>query len=61
MGWASGSEIASKLWNMVREHIPDSDRKKVAKKFIRVFQRYDCDTMREAIVLWKDAWSKKND
>ena len=55
MGWASGSEIADEVWNAVRKYVPESDRKDVATRVVRIFEERDCDTMEEAEVLWNDA------
>ena len=43
MGWASGSYLAQDLWNIVREHIRESNRKKIARKFYGLFCDEDAD------------------
>jgi hypothetical protein len=55
MGWAGGSEVASKLWALVRDDLPEDKRSTIARKFIRVFEDQDCDTMYEAVALKRDA------
>lgn len=60
MGWASGSEIADGVWDLVREHVPADKRKDVAKRVIRLFEDYDCDTMEGCEQLQKDARAKKS-
>lgn len=55
MGWASGSELAEKLWEGVREFVPEEDRGVVAKFFIDAFEDQDCDTIYECEQLVKDA------
>jgi hypothetical protein len=55
MGWASGSGLAAELWHIVREHIPDANRKDVARRIIKAFEGHDCDTMGEADVLMADS------
>jgi len=47
MGWASGSEIAEKVWKVVSKVIPEKDKKRIARKLITIFENADCDTMYE--------------
>ena len=54
MGWASGSEIAAQVWDNVREFIPVAKRKDVARRVVKTFEAYDCDTMDEAEQLIED-------
>jgi hypothetical protein len=54
MGWASGSYLAEDIWNLVREYIPDKDRVQVARRFVELFQSFDCDTLQECDQLMKD-------
>jgi hypothetical protein len=61
MGWASGSELAENLWDLVREFVPEDRRKKIAKKFIDEFESMDCDTICECTKLCKDAGRKSWD
>ena len=55
MGWASGSEIAEELWDVVREYIPEDSRKSVASRVVSIFEDRDCDTIEEAELLYSDA------
>lgn len=55
MGWAGGSELATELWDLVREYIPASKKKKIARKFVDAFENEDCDTMGECEDLLEDA------
>jgi hypothetical protein len=55
MGWASGSGIAREVYDLVRPFIPETERKAVAKKIIKIFESEDCDTMDECEVLMEDA------
>lgn len=55
MGWAGGSGMAADVWKLVRSHIPESKRKRIAKKLVDIFENEDCDTMDEAELLMKDA------
>jgi hypothetical protein len=55
MGWASGSELAEKVWNAVKKHIPKEHRKEVAGRIVDAFEAEDCDTMYEADELMKAA------
>jgi hypothetical protein len=55
MGWASGSELAEEVWELVREYIPKRKREQVAKDLVNIFEDHDCDTMEEAELLMEDA------
>lgn len=55
MGWASGSEIATEIWRLVREHIPKDERRRIAIDLVHIFEDQDCDTMHEAYQLMSDA------
>ena len=55
MGWASGSELAEKVWGLFRPFIQEKDRKKVAKRLIVLFENEDCDTLDECEQLMFDA------
>lgn len=62
MGWAGGSELAERLWLLVREHIEsDDDRRKIALEFIDAFEDEDCDTIDEAENLCADAGKVADD
>lgn len=47
MGWASGSRLADDIWDIVKDHLPEKKKKKLAKKIIEVFENMDCDTIME--------------
>ncbi len=55
MGWASGSEIADRIWDTVKEHIPESEKKSIALEIIKIFEDEDCDTIYECEELCKVA------
>lgn len=55
MGWASGSELAERVWGDVRKYIPDTERQAVANNVIDAFEDMDCDTMEECEQLMQDA------
>lgn len=55
MGWATGSELADDIWMLVHKYIPINEKKKIARKFINIFETFDCDTMSECEQLFKDA------
>jgi hypothetical protein len=55
MGWASGSELAENVWELVRPYLPANERMQVARKFIEAFEHFDCDTMYEVPDLYADA------
>jgi hypothetical protein len=56
MGWASGSRVATELWDVVRSSIDPGERIVVARRFIAVFEKYDADTVRdECETLMSDA------
>ena len=58
MGWASGSELAEEIWDIVKKYIPKNKKKKVAKQLVEAFEDRDCDTMCEAEELFKVAGYK---
>ncbi len=55
MGWASGSELAEDVWTTVRKYIPETKRKSIATRIVRIFEGHDCDTLHEAEKLMADA------
>jgi hypothetical protein len=61
MGWASGSQLAEEVWDVVRPLIPAAKRKKAALSIIDSFESYDCDTLDEAETLMKDAGRQNED
>lgn len=54
VGWASGSELADAVWKVVERFVPEEERRSVARRLIRTFERRDCDTMHES-KLWRVA------
>ena len=58
MGWASGSEIADKVWKLVSKFVPEKKKKGVARKLVSIFEEADCDTMYECEQLMCDAQIK---
>lgn len=58
MGWARGSDIADRVWELVRPYIAEVNRKKVANKVIAVFEANDCDNIDDAELLCRDAQKK---
>lgn len=57
MGWSSGAELADEIWEKVEPFIPSESRPAIAEDFIKMFERYDCDCMRET-TLWSTARSR---
>jgi hypothetical protein len=56
MGWASGSQLAEDVWDLVRHYIPPGElRAKTARRIVDLFERMDCDTIDEAQHLCEDA------
>jgi hypothetical protein len=47
------SELAEFIWLSIRDYIHKSDQKIVAKKLIRLFEKFDCDTIEECEELVK--------
>lgn len=47
MGWATGSEILDVVWDVINKEIKEESKVKIAKKLIKVFESYDCDTTQE--------------
>lgn len=43
MGWASGSYLAEDVWKIVKPYIPDTDKKKAARKILDLFEHADAD------------------
>jgi len=48
MGWSSGCQVADDVWVLIEVFIPPKKKKEIARKFIDVFENYDCDTMEQA-------------
>ena len=55
MGWASGSQLAEDVWDIVRPVVPQKNRKELAIEIVRLFEDHDCDTLDEARTLMEDA------
>lgn len=55
MGWSGGSILAEQIWDLVRPYISADDRKKIAKKMVKLFESEDCDTIYECEQLMLDA------
>lgn len=51
MGWASGSELAQQIWNDMKSHLTEKQKKTLKNSLIKHFEDMDCDTMDE--VDWK--------
>ena len=49
MGWASGSELLSEVWAVVRDHVEDDERADVLLDLMYRFAGHDCDTLSEVI------------
>ena len=52
MGWASGSELADKIWNLLEnrdliEQLDDEVKAEIALEIMDIFEQQDCDTMDE--------------
>ena len=59
MGWCRGSELAEKVWLVVRPFLSLYERERLAPKIIDLFEDEDCDTMEEATALYKDGNKSK--
>lgn len=55
MGWASGSQLAQDVWDLIRPFLYVSERQRVARQLIDLFENMDCDTIDEAEQLCQDA------
>lgn len=55
MGWASGSDLLTRVWAEVRESIPDKEdaRQIHLANLMAVFADEDCDTLAEVV---RDEW-----
>lgn len=60
MGWASGSELAEQIWDIVKHHITDNDKQNVARGICDAFEDFDCDTIIEADDLFNTAYKLKD-
>lgn len=43
MGWSEGSEIAERVWKVIKKYIKAKDYKVVSKKIYEIFEEYDAD------------------
>ena len=43
MGWAAGTELAEKVWQVVRPYIPEAERESIAFKVYDLFCDEDAD------------------
>ena len=55
MGWCTGSYIANDVWNLVRDYIPESERKVKAEAIIELFSNYDADCWEEGMNICRDS------
>lgn len=55
MGWASGSQLAGEVWDIVRPYIQTEHKRTVAQELIKAFEDHDCDTLDECPKLIKAA------
>ena len=50
MGWASGSELVSRVIRVLTEHVGDDDlREAIYADLIPIFEDHDCDTLDECL------------
>lgn len=47
MGWASGSELAERVWDRIENKLKEEDKPQVALDILEEFEEEDCDTMYE--------------
>lgn len=52
MGWAAGSALAEKIWEIIKGHIPEHEKQNTASQIVDAFEYEDCDTMEEAEELY---------
>lgn len=55
MGWSRGSELAEDVWERVRKHIPEDQRKQVAGEIIDLFENEDADDFYDDMQIMQDA------
>jgi hypothetical protein len=55
VGWSAGSELADDVWSLVREFIPPSARKRVAREVIGKFEDHDADDWGYGRLIEEDA------
>ena len=55
MGWASATPIVRKVWEAVREYIPEDERVEAVKKVMRPFLNHDWDTEEEFASVYPEA------
>ena len=54
MGWCKGSDLANGIWDEVRHHIPEGERRGVARKLVALLEDMDWDTQDESPLLMAD-------
>ena len=55
MGWSSGTGLACEVYDIVRKHIPEKNRKKIATKIYDLFCDNDADDWDGTSDIEKDA------
>jgi hypothetical protein len=61
MGWSGGSEVAYRVWDAVKEYIPDNKKKEVANSIIDTLEDQDWDCLEEAEELYEISGRKAED
>lgn len=60
MGWAGGSQIATRVYKSIQDKLDPLGRRYFAKSLIAIFEDSDCDTMDECEEIQKAAaWKAK--
>ncbi len=59
MGWCNGSFLAERLWDEMREFVPDKRKKEMAKIIYEMFCDEDADCWEGTSQLEKDMRRKK--
>lgn len=57
-GWSEGSQLAKRVWTVVKPKLPATAVKAVAEQIIVAFEAKGCTTMKDATQLWTDAGRK---
>lgn len=55
MGWARGAQLADELWDTIKKLVPKKQHKKLATKWIEIFENEDCDTLADESCLYRVA------
>lgn len=63
MGWASGSQLGEKVWDVVRGWVPPNQRQAVATEIYELFEAEDADDWDPESNLCRDAdrWQDGDD